>query len=361
MQQNKSNSKPKQFIPQVASASKTGKYLTIILMAIVAVILGRGFFTTSNYPSKKAASSPPVQVADNQAIPLNLNLELDQLTPPPPVIPTPAVIQPPPSVLPEPNVHLEQQHAQADDARIKSPSLVYGAKENAPLSRTTAENLPGADVNNLFAQQAANATVVTVSAKRNTYTDYKILQGKLISAVLETAVNSDLPGMVRAVINKDVYSDTGKYILLPRGTRLIGQYNSTVAVGQTRVMIMWTRAITPNHIDIALGSPSADLLGQSGMSGTVDSHFWKIFGTSTLLSILGVGASSTSVGDSNGQLGVYGNPYQVAITQGMLNASNNILQARINIQPTIRIPQGLPIQVFVARDLDFSTVRIRGY
>lgn len=344
--------------PQVAGANKTGKYLTVVLMAIVAVILGRGFFTTSEYVAKKI--TVPVQAADNNAVPLNLNVEIEKPAPPAPVVPpAPTVIPPPPSVLPQ-NL---QQGAQADDVRLKAPSLVYSAKEDTSIPRTKTENLAsGTDANNVFAQQAANSAVVTVTAARDTNTDYKILQGKLISAILETAINSDLPGMTRAVVNKDVYSDTGKYILLPRGTRLIGQYNSSVAVGQTRVMIMWTRAITPQHVDIALGSPSTDSLGQAGMQGKVDSHFWQIFGTSTLLSVLGVGASSVNMGSSgDSALGVYGNPYQTAVVQGVMNSSNNVLQARINIQPTIYIQQGTAIQVFVARDLDFSTLRNKSY
>jgi type IV secretion system protein VirB10 len=196
--------------------------------------------------------------------------------------------------------------------------------------------------------------VVTVSAKRNTNVRYKILQGKLIAAVLETAVDSDLPGMVRAVITKDIYSDAGDVVLLPRGTRLVGQYNASLSTGQTRVIVAWTRAITPQYIDIALGSPNTDQLGQAGMGGEVDTHFWKIFGTSALLSVLGVAASSTNTGSNQNQLN--GNLYQNAVSQGVLNTSNTVLQTKINIQPTVRIAQGSLIQVFVARDLDFSAM-----
>lgn len=229
--------------------------------------------------------------------------------------------------------------------------MVYGETQS---DSTRARGSTGGDSNANFLQQAASAEVVTVSAKRNTNMRYKILQGKLIAAVLETAVDSDLPGMVRAVITKDVYSEAGDAVLLPRGTRLVGQYSASMSTGQTRVIVAWTRAITPQYMDIALGSPSTDQLGQAGMTGEVDTHFWKMFGSSALLSVLGVAASSVNTGTNQNQL--MGNPYQNAVSQGALNTSNGMLQTNMDIPPTVRVAQGSLIQVFVARDLDFSTM-----
>lgn len=337
--------------PKVAGAHKTGRYIGFIVIIVLAVILIQGFFTHRKPPPVKP-NTAAVNVADTSSTPLNLNYAVN--TPPPATLaplPLPAApFHQPPSILnPSNNFILGRQ---SDDSRLKSPTQVYSA-DNSP-NNAQLNNTGSSDQNNGFAQAAANAQVVTVSAKQNTNMDYKILQGKFISAVLETSINSDMPGMVRAIVSQDIYSDTGKYILLPRGTRLIGMYNSSVAVGQERVMIVWTRALTPQHLDIALGSPNADTLGQSGMAGIVDSHFWQIFGTSALLSVLGVAASTMNPGSSSGDLGVAGNPYQLAVAQGVMNASNNVLQGRINIKPTIHVPQGSAIEVFVARDLDFS-------
>ncbi|MDF3055157.1 MAG: type secretion protein [Gammaproteobacteria bacterium] len=340
--------------PRVAGPMAVGKYLTVILMAIFAAILGRNFWTES--PSEKKNQEVLVKPAADATTPApQLNL---QITPadyaaslpilPPPAKPLP--LPPPVSVLP--TMERDSFTKQAEETRRKSPTMVYGEK-----SAETTRSVMGAgsgDSNANFLQQAANAQVVTVSARHDTKARYKILQGKLIGAVLETAIDSDLPGMVRAVITKDIYGDTGEIVLLPRGTRLVGQYSSSIAVGQTRAIVIWTRAITPNYVDIALGSPNTDQLGQAGMGGNVDTHFWQIFGNSALLSVLGVTASSVNTGPNQNQL--TGNPYQAAVSQGVLNASTNVLQTRINIQPTIRIPQGSLIQVFVARDLDFSTV-----
>ena len=323
---------------------KAGKYLGLAAFVVIAVIMAQGFFTHRSAPVAQK-SVAEVSVADTAVNPLNLNMAINtpEPLPPPPI----KAMPPPPSVLAQNmNFVLAQQ---SDASRLKSPTQVYNVDSNASSS-AAASNM--SDLGNNFLQQAANTGVVTVNAKQNTQMDYKILQGKLITAILETSINSDLPGMVRAVVSKDIYSDTGRFILVPKGTRLIGVYNSGVVTGQTRVMVVWTRAITPQHLDIALGSPSADALGQSGMTGSVDNHFWQIFGTSALLSVLGATAGSIDMGGNNHSLA--GNPYQAAVTQGVLNASGNVLQSRANIKPTIRVPQGDVIQVFVARDLDFS-------
>lgn len=348
----KKNSDPT--ISSVAGTSKAGKYLSIAAIAALGLILAQGFF-----PHRAAKTTEqeqaPIAIADNNATPINLNFAVNP--PPPKVLPLPVQKilppPPPPSILTADEVNRALGGSEDDQNRLKSPTQVYAAEQSAPNS---AQNIlsAGGNANSSFAQQASTATVLTVEAKKETHMDYKILQGKFITAILETSINSDLPGMVRAVVSKDIYSDTGKFILFPRGTRLIGLYNSGLVVGQTRVMIVWSRAITPQHLDIALGSPNADNLGQAGMGGQVDSHFWQIFGTSAVLSVLGVAASNTNPGSSSGEAGVTGNPYQASVAQGVMNASNNVLQGRINIQPTIRVPQGSPVEVFVARDLDFT-------
>jgi type IV secretory pathway VirB10-like protein len=302
------NNKP---IPKVAGPFKTGKYIGIIFIAIIATIVGQHFI---KHPSKTALPSTPViETADTE------------------------------------------EQAKTEATRLKSPSLVYSSTTaaEAPVKQT---NTSSGNPNQFFADQAANAKIITVSAKQLTHTDYKILQGKVISAVLETAIDSDLPGMVRAVIRNDVYSETGDRVLLPKGTRLIGQYNSSITMGQTRVYILWTRAITPADIEIALGSPNINAIGEAGMGGKVDTHFWKIFGTNMLLSVLGASASQYAANASNTNTGVYGNPYATAVTQGILNNSNSVLQTNGNLPPTIHVKQGSVIQVFVARDLDFSGV-----
>jgi type IV secretion system protein VirB10 len=170
-----------------------------------------------------------------------------------------------------------------------------------------------------------------------------VSQGTLIPAVLETAINSDLPGYVRAVVSSDIRSFDGSRILVPRSSRLIGQYKSGVANGQTRAYVMWTRLIRPDGVSVALASPAVDAAGQTGLTGTVDSHFLKRFGSSLLLSI--VGAAST-VGSGGSAL----------VVSGGQSAASVAAQQNGAIPPTIKVRQGQPIRVFTAKDLDFSSV-----
>lgn len=346
---------------KLSKSTKNSKYLGGLTILIIILLIGR-YLLTGSAPVQKANTVEPKITTASAATPLNLNVpdlsesQASALSAPPSPPQPPVKIQETPS---QPAKSDEQwaMAFQNEQTRLKSPTMIYG--EEAKPGEATRGALPtggtvGMDINSAFAQQAANAPVIKVSAKRDTNVNYKILQGKLIAAVLETSIHSDMPGMVRAVVSKDVYSDTGEVVLLPRGTRLIGQYNSAVAMGQTRVMVVWTRAITPQHVDIALGSPNTDNLGQAGMGGDVDTHFWQIFGNSALLSILGVTASNASMGPSGNTVGAAGNPYQAAVAQGVLNASGEVLQNRINLKPTIYVNQGSAIQVFVARDLDFS-------
>jgi type IV secretion system protein VirB10 len=170
-----------------------------------------------------------------------------------------------------------------------------------------------------------------------------VSQGTLIPAVLETAINSDLPGFVRAVVSSDIRSFDGSRVLVPRSSRLIGQYKSGVASGQTRAYVMWTRLIRPDGVSVALASPAVDAAGQTGLTGTVDSHFMKRFGSALLLSV--VGAASTVASGGAG-----------LILSGGESAASVAASRDGQIPPTIKVRQGQPIRVFTAKDLDFSTV-----
>ena len=166
-----------------------------------------------------------------------------------------------------------------------------------------------------------------------------IVAGTLIPAVLETAINSDLPGFARAFVSQDVRSFDNKTILLPRGSRLIGQYKSGVAAGQTRAYVIWTRAIRPDGVSIELGSPGTDMAGETGLPGKVNSHFFKRFGAAVLLSVVGALGSNSNNG--------------VVIASGT-SAASVAAQSNSNIPPTIRVAAGQAVKVFVARDLDFT-------
>lgn len=243
---------------------------------------------------------------------------------------------------------------EAAQMRINSPTEIYKSKPIADVSVTSNANNDLSDPNMQFGNTASSQEVEKISATQESDTDWKIFQGKTIPAVLDTAINSDLPAMIRANISEDVYSETGRNVLLPKGTRLIGQYNSAIQMGQTRVFVIWTRAITPDQVSIALGSPGIDTLGRAGMAGEVDNHFWDIFGASLLLSVLAVGASDIQTPNSDT---FYGNPYQFEVVESLSEQSDKILSERLKIKPTIVVDQGERINVMVSKDLDFSSLK----
>jgi type IV secretion system protein VirB10 len=176
-----------------------------------------------------------------------------------------------------------------------------------------------------------------------------VLQGAVIPAVLETAINSDLPGFTRALVSRDVKGFDGTKVLIPRGSRLIGQYRSGVALGHSRAFVIWTRLVRPDGVTIQLASPGADALGRGGLEGKVDRHFLRRFGGSILLSLVTAGVNAAA-DDSDTQV-------IIASSRGAGDAASVALAKEIDQPPTIRVPQGAPIRIFVARDLDFSTAQ----
>jgi type IV secretion system protein VirB10 len=172
---------------------------------------------------------------------------------------------------------------------------------------------------------------------------------------LTVRVINEVAGMATCVLNSDVYSDNGRVVLLERGSEAVGEYAATMAQGQRRLFLLWTRVKTPTGVVINLNSPAADALGTSGLVGYVDNHWWDRLGAAFLLSLVqdGIGlATATQVGGGGAQsLGIY----QHSATTGNRMAEL-ILQSTINIKPTLYKNQGDRGTIFVARDLDFSTV-----
>lgn len=172
-----------------------------------------------------------------------------------------------------------------------------------------------------------------------------VTQGTLIPAILETAINTNVPGYVRAVVSQDVRSFDGKRVLVPRSSRLIGQYQSGVQNGQKRAYVIWTRLIRPDGASVNIASPAIGFDGTTGLAGDVDNHFFKRFGSALLLSVVG-GLGAVASGGASVVIGGAGQ-----------NAASTALQQDGTIAPTIRVRMGEPIRVFTARDLDFSKVQ----
>ncbi|MFW8642286.1 type IV secretion system protein VirB10 [Rhizobium beringeri] len=238
-----------------------------------------------------------------------------------------------------------------------SASMFGGSTAQGSGSAVSADD----DPNRKFLQSVGSQDVEKVTASRNDRIDALIPQGTLIRGVLETAIQSDLPGMVRAVTSTEVYSFDGRRILLPKGTMLMGEYKSGMARGQTRILIVWTRALRSDGTSVALGSYGTDDLGRSGLTGSVDKHYLERFGAAAVLSLVG-GVSSfvaglNSDGSSNSSSSSTSSNAQTqaqqTLSQTMAEMANMTLKDLISIPPTIYVDQGTEIMVFVRKDLDF--------
>lgn len=200
-----------------------------------------------------------------------------------------------------------------------------------------------------FLASQAEQTHETVRAERIADPSRTIVQGTILEGVLETAINTDLPGAIRAVLTVDVLSYDGSTTLLPRGTRLIGTYSSNVKIAQRRALIAWNRAVTPAGTSVALGGIGADALGRSGQTGHVDTHFWERFGSAALISVFGMAPQFAVNDETNEDVA----DAVDAMGGDLERATRSSLDAYLRIAPTINVDQGDRLTIFVNRDLIF--------
>lgn len=182
---------------------------------------------------------------------------------------------------------------------------------------------------------------------------FEIQAGTIIPAVLVTAINTSIPGTVVAQIRQDVYDTVrGKFLLIPKGAKILGEYDSRVSYGQRRVVLTFNRLIRPDGSSILLGKPTgADLQGNSGAEGDVDNHWWRLLGAATISTILSVGAGVAS--DSYAVNGTY-NAKQGAFlgaSSGLSQVGQNIVNRQLDIAPTITLPAGYQFNLVVKKDM----------
>lgn len=239
---------------------------------------------------------------------------------------------------------------------LASPTMIYDASTAAQPNRVTeaaaaaAGRTPATPTTGAggsageFASRIGGVGGAPASARAMTNPSTTVTEGTMIPAILETAINTDVPGYVRAVVSQDVRSFDGKNVLVPRSSRLIGQYQSGVQQGQKRAYVIWTRLIRPDGASVNIASPAVAFDGTTGLAGDVDTHFFSRFGSAMLLSVIG-GLSAVATSGASVVVGGAGQ-----------SAASTALQQDGERSPTIRVKMGEPIRVFTARDLDFSTV-----
>jgi type IV secretion system protein VirB10 len=319
---------------------------------------------------------PPSFVRDGEPQPEPATPAVIELPPPPP--PPPAEAKPdttefdvpPPPVPGTSPARPEAIEAKVEEfpKRYRSNLVVFDNKsatasaEGLPGEAETGPTVAGEDRNSKFLAAAAGIGDRSATAKKIQRIDALVPEGTLIPGILETAIVSDLPGQIRAIVSEDVHSFDGRRILIPTGTRLIGEYQSEIVRGQKRVFVIWTRMLRDDGVSVRLNSIGADSLGRSGLAGRVDNKFRERFGAAILLSIVGGGASyltgygsQAATGDSD-EAQRAENIARTTIAQTFSDMGNQVLGDSLKIPPTISVHQGERIFVFARQDLDFSAM-----
>jgi type IV secretion system protein VirB10 len=324
-------------LPQVSQRKGRSDGLGLAAGVALVALLG-GVTLWSMNAARESARTPP-QIAAAPAPVAVAPMPHPAVSPVRPSSPLPA--PPPQAVLAAP-----RQANAATSSRAVSPTVVFDASAlPAPLAGPIVPGAPTAtgNGNDDFAARlgvtgGGAATATAMIDPRTTVT-----QGTLIPAILETAIDTDVPGYVRAVVSADVRSFDGSRVLVPRSSRLVGQYKSGLQAGQKRAYVIWTRLIRPDGVSVAIASPAVTFSGETGLEGRVDSHFFERFGSAMLLSVIG-------------GLSAIGGNAAVVIGGGGQSAAAAAVGQSGQIGPTIRVRQGEPIRVFTAKDLDFSKV-----
>lgn len=239
-------------------------------------------------------------------------------------------------------------------------------RTNGGLGGDSGEGTPtvaGEDRNSKFLATASAVADRNAKATKIKRIDAVVPEGTMIPGILETSIVSDLPGQIRAITSEDVYSLDGRRILIPTGSRLIGEYHSDVITGQTRVFVVWTRLLRDDGVSVRLNSVGTDSLGRSGLTGIVDKKWRERFGTSIMLSVVGGGASyltgfgsGEAFGRNNDDAKRGEELARETIADTFSQMANTALSENLRIKPTISVHQGERIFIFVRQDLDFSAM-----
>jgi type IV secretion system protein VirB10 len=366
----------KDIAPKVSGAPAK-IFLVLGGFVLFALVVAYIMFSGKDKKKEEVMDDKPKQIAKDTDAPV--------LPPPPapaplpprkPMLPPPNMpnIAPPP-MIPAPPVSPEKKAANDKERmkRLQSSMVIGGSKS---LSSSGEEKDPNdafaaTDPNMAFASKAMKASKADKAyATRIKNPSATIAQGKMIHAVLESAINTQLPGPIRAIVSRDIYAESGRARLIPKGSRLIGTYNTSMFRGQNRVFIVWTRVIRPDGIDIMVNSPGVDQLGRAGIEGNLDSRYFEILSSAVLTSLISIGiadfaekglgmdTSSTQSTNTDGSTSSSGSASAQASAdaiQNITDTSKKVIADMVDTRSVVTIDQGTPINVFVNRDLIFPS------
>ena len=255
-----------------------------------------------------------------------------------------------PAGTPEPGGAREPPGDPALERRL-APGFGGEAQGEAPGATAEAQSSPakGRLEEKLEAAELQGSAAAVLADR-----DRWLTQGTVIDCVLETRMVSTVPGMTTCHLTRDAYSTSGRVVLLDRGTRLVGRYQGGMQQGEARIFVLWTRAETPAGVLVTLDSPGTGALGEAGVGGGVDQHFWDRFGAAMVVSLVEGATDAASARLSGPARGATVN------VGGAAGATRDVvsrtLESTVNTPPTLYVNQGERIGVLVARDLDFRRV-----
>lgn len=248
------------------------------------------------------------------------------------------------------NRELALPSAQSVSTEAAATSSQPGQPAQSTADETFAQN--GQDRKLAFVNASVDRRTTSPDRIAAPASPYVVQAGSVIPASLITGIRSDLPGQITAQVTENVYdSPTGRFLLIPLGARLIGVYDSQVAFGQSRVLLVWTRLIMPNGPSIILErQPGADTAGYAGLEDGVDNHMGALFKAALLSTLLGVGSES-GTGSDAGNNGDIIRALRRGSSDSLNQTGQKVVQRNLNIQPTLTIRPGFPVRVIVNRDL----------
>lgn len=187
---------------------------------------------------------------------------------------------------------------------------------------------------------------------------YVLYAGELMHATLETAIQSDIPGPVRAVLSQPVYAYRGHSILIPVGTRLLGSYRAVMASAQTRIGVIWQRAILPSGDSVDLSAPTMGPVGRMGVEADkINRHFWLRIREAAVLSLLSGGVALSAGVNADTQTA--GQVFREKLANGLSDAAADSFLHQGSLRPTLFINPGAQIQIFINKDINFANILFR--
>jgi type IV secretion system protein TrbI len=265
-------------------------------------------------------------------------------------------------------VDAEQQRMNQESEAARTSKVFTSTNVRPSAATTPAESTPNAvsSSDETYVQNGQDRKLAFVNAsidRRTTSPDrvtkpaspYVVQAGSVVPAALITGIRSDLPGQITAQVTENVFdTPTGRSLLIPQGARLIGSYDSQVAFGQSRILLVWTRLILPNGRSIVLErQPGADTAGNAGLEDEIDNHWRELFKAAALSTLLGAAT----------EIGAGGNDNDIirALRRGAGDTLNQtgqqVVRRNLNIQPMLTIRPGFPVRVIVNRDLILEPYR----